>query len=199
GLPPRGICGSGMIDLISEMLLKGVIDPRGKIALDESHPCIVRQDGVPAYRVAPAAETAMDEDLLFSETDIHSIVLSKAAVYAGFTTLLEQAGMDFSAVDRVWISGGFGQYLNFDRAISIGLLPDVERDKFTYLGNSSIAGAYMALLSGKLRTEARQVSNAMTYIDFSSNMRFMDEFTSAQFLPHTNMNAFPSVKIGRPS
>jgi len=188
-----------MIDLISEMLLKGVIDPRGKIALDESHPCIVRQDGVPAYRVAPAAETAMDEDLLFSETDIHSIVLSKAAVYAGFTTLLEQAGMDFSAVDRVWISGGFGQYLNFDRAISIGLLPDVERDKFTYLGNSSIAGAYMALLSGKLRTEARQVSNAMTYIDFSSNMRFMDEFTSAQFLPHTNMNAFPSVKIGRPS
>ncbi|MEE4607935.1 MAG: ASKHA domain-containing protein [Desulfobacteraceae bacterium] len=198
-LPPRGICGSGMIDLISEMLVTGVIDPRGRIALDESHPCIVRQDDVLAYRVAPAAETAMGEDLLFSETDIHSLVLSKAAVYAGFTTLLEQAGMDFSAVDRVWISGGFGQYLNFDRAISIGLLPDIARDKFTYLGNSSIAGAYMALLSGKLRAEARQVSNAMTYIDFSSNARFMDEFTSAQFLPHTDMNAFPSVKIGRPS
>ena len=199
GLPPRGICGSGMIDLIGEMLLNGIIDPRGKIALDESHPCIVRQDDVPAYLVAPAAETAMGEDLLFSETDIHSILLSKAAVYAGFTTLLEQAGMDFSAVDRVWISGGFGQYLNFDRAISIGLLPDIDRGKFTYLGNSSIAGAYMALLSGALRAEARQVSNAMTYIDFSSNVRFMDEFTSAQFLPHTDMNAFPSVKIGRPS
>lgn len=199
GLPPRGICGSGMIDLISEMLRTGVIDPRGRIALEESHPCIVRQDDVLAYRVAPAGETAMGEDLLFSETDIHSLVLSKAAVYAGFTTLLEQAGMDFSAVDRVWISGGFGQYLDFDRAISIGLLPDIARDKFTYLGNSSIAGAYMALLSGKLRAEARQVSNAMTYIDFSSNARFMDEFTSAQFLPHTNLNAFPSVKIGRPS
>jgi uncharacterized 2Fe-2S/4Fe-4S cluster protein (DUF4445 family) len=198
-LAPRGICGSGMIDLISEMLLTGVIDPRGRIALDQSHPCVVRQDDVLAYLVAPAAETAMGEDLLFSETDIHSIMLSKAAVYAGFTTLLEQAGMDFSAVDRVWISGGFGQYLNFDRAISIGLLPDIDRDKFTYLGNSSIGGAYMALLSGKMRAEARQVSNAMTYIDFSSNVRFMDEFTSAQFLPHTNITAFPSVKIGRAS
>jgi uncharacterized 2Fe-2S/4Fe-4S cluster protein (DUF4445 family) len=198
-LAPRGICGSGMIDLISEMLLTGVIDPRGRIALDQSHPCVVRQDDVLAYLVAPAAETAMGEDLLFSETDIHSIMLSKAAVYAGFTTLLEQAGMDFSAVDRVWISGGFGQYLNFDRAISIGLLPDIDRDKFTYLGNSSIGGAYMALLSGKMRAEARQVSNAMTYIDFSSNVRFMDEFTSAQFLPHTNITAFPSVKIGRGS
>jgi uncharacterized 2Fe-2S/4Fe-4S cluster protein (DUF4445 family) len=198
GLAPRGICGSGMIDLISEMLLTGVIDPRGRIQLDADHPRVVRQDDVPAYLVAAAAETAMGEDLLFSETDIHSIVLSKAAVYAGFTVLLDQAGMDFAAVDRVWISGGFGQYLNFDRAVSIGLLPDIDRGKFTYLGNSSIGGAYMALLSGKLRTEARQVSNAMTYIDFSSNPRFMDEFTSAQFLPHTNMKSFPSVRIGKP-
>ncbi len=197
GLAPRGICGSGMIDLISEMLINGVIDPRGRIQLGDDHPRIVRIDNVPAYRVAEAAETAMGEDLLFSEIDIHSIVLSKAAVYAGFTTLLDQAGMDFSAVDRVWISGGFGQYLNFDRAISIGLLPDIERDKFTYLGNSSIGGAYMTLLSRDMRAEARTVSNAMTYIDFSSNVRFMDEFTSAQFLPHTNLKAFPSVKIGR--
>ena len=101
-------------------------------------------------------------------------------------------------VDRVWITGGFGQYLNFERAISIGLMPDIERSKFAYLGNSSVAGAYMTLLSAELRDEARKVSNSMTYIDFSSNGRFMDEFTSAQFLPHTNMKAFPSVKIGRP-
>jgi uncharacterized 2Fe-2S/4Fe-4S cluster protein (DUF4445 family) len=198
GLPPRGICGSGMIDLISELLVTGAIDPRGKFQLPAGHPRLKPLDGVPAYVVATAEETAMGEDLLFSETDIHSLVLSKAAVYAGFVTLLDQAGMDFSMVDRVWITGGFGQYLNFDRAISIGLLPDIARDKFTYLGNSSVAGAYMALLSSPLRAEARKVSNAMTYIDFSSNSRFMDEFTSAQFLPHTNMQAFPSVKIGRP-
>ncbi len=198
GLAPRGICGSGMIDLISELLITGVIDPRGKFQLADDHPRLKPQDGVPAYVVATADETAMGEDLLFSETDIHSIILSKAAVYAGFTTLLDQAGMDFAMVDRVWITGGFGQYLNFERAISIGLLPDIDRDKFAYLGNSSVAGAYMALLSAELRAEARQVSNSMTYIDFSSNSRFMDEFTSAQFLPHTDMKAFPSVKIGRP-
>ena len=198
GQPPRGICGSGMIDLISELLITGVIDPRGKFQLDADHPRYHLQDAVPSYVVATAEETAMGEDLLFSETDIHSIVLSKAAVYAGFTTLLDQAGMDFAMVDRVWITGGFGQYLNFDRAISIGLLPDIDRSKFSYLGNSSVAGAYMALLSKDLRTEARSVSNAMTYIDFSSNSRFMDEFTSAQFLPHTNTKSFPSVKIGRP-
>ena len=198
GLTPRGICGSGMIDLISELLITGVIDPRGKFQLAADHPRLKPQDGVPAYVVATADQTTMGEDILFSETDIHSIVLSKAAVYAGFMTLLDQAGMDFSMVDRVWVTGGFGQYLNFERAISIGLLPDIERVKFAYLGNSSVAGAYMALLSADLRAEARKVSNSMTYIDFSSNSRFMDEFTSAQFLPHTNVKAFPSVKIGRP-
>ena len=102
--------------------------------------------------------------------------------------------MDFSMVDRVWITGGFGQYLNIEKAITIGLLPDIDRNKFKYFGNSSIAGAYMALLSDVYRKEAREISNMMTYIDFSSNNQFMDEFTSALFLPHTNGNAFPSVK-----
>jgi len=98
-------------------------------------------------------------------------------------------------IDRILISGGFGQYLNVEKAITIGLLPDTDRNKFKYLGNSSIAGAYMALLSDDYRNEARLVSNNMTYIDFSSNNRFMDEFTSALFLPHTNLKVFPSVKI----
>ena len=101
--------------------------------------------------------------------------------------------MDFSMVEQIIIAGGFGQYLDIDRAVTIGLLPDVERSKFKYMGNSPIAGAYMALLSEKYRKEAMQVSEKMTYIDFSSNNDFMDEFTSALFLPHTNINAFPSV------
>jgi len=98
-------------------------------------------------------------------------------------------------IDRILISGGFGQYLNVEKVISIGLLPDIDHDKFKYLGNSSIAGAYMALLSDDYRNEAIKVSNNMTYIDFSSNSQFMDEFTSALFLPHTNLNSFPNVKI----
>lgn len=100
-------------------------------------------------------------------------------------------------LDRMIITGGFGQYLNIEKAVTIGMLPDIDRSRFKYLGNSSVAGAYMALMSEDVRKEAVQVSNSMTYIDFSSNPQFMEEFTSALFLPHTNVKAFPSVKIGR--
>jgi len=193
-LLPRGICGSGMIDLISEMLKTGIIGPNGKFQLESDHPRMKKYDGEGSYILEFAKNTAMDEDIVFTETDINSLVLSKGAVYAGFSVLLNEAGMDFSMVDRVIITGGFGQYLNIERAITIGLLPDIDRDKFSYLGNSSIAGAYMALLSDDYRKEAGNISNSMTYIDFSSNSKFMDEFTSALFLPHTNTDAFPSVK-----
>ena len=137
----------------------------------------------------------MEEDIVFTETDIHSLILSKGAVYAGFKVLLNQAGLDFSMVDRVWVTGGFGQYLDVEKAITIGLFPDIDRNKFRYYGNSSIVVAYMALLSDDCRNEARKISNNMTYIDFSSNNQFMDEFTSALFLPHTDLNSFPSVTI----
>jgi len=192
---PRGICGSGMIDLISEMLLTGVIGQDGKYKIDQNHYRMKKDGEDLAYIIAFADETPMEEDIVFTEIDIHSLTLSKGAVYAGFMVLLEQAGLDFSMIDRILITGGFGQYLNVEKAITIGLLPDIDHNKFQYLGNSSIAGAYMALLSDDCRNEAREVSNNMTYIDFSSNNRFMDEFTSALFLPHTNINAFPSVKI----
>jgi uncharacterized 2Fe-2S/4Fe-4S cluster protein (DUF4445 family) len=194
-IKPRGICGSGMIDLISEMLLKGVIDPNGKFKLDATHARMEVYDDELAYIIARAEETSVDRDIIFTEMDVNSLVLSKGAVYAGFTVLLKQAGMDFNSVDRVWITGGFGQYLNIEKAITIGLLPDIARDKFKYFGNSSIAGAYMALLSDEYRKEAGEISNSMTYIDFSSNSQFMDEYISAQFLPHTDGNAFPSVKL----
>jgi uncharacterized 2Fe-2S/4Fe-4S cluster protein (DUF4445 family) len=199
GQAPRGICGSGMIDLISEMLMTGVIDQKGRFRLPASHERMQHDGENPAYIVAFAHETSMGEDIVFSETDIHSLILSKGAVYAGFTTLLHQAGLGFADVDRIWISGGFGQYLNIEKAVRIGLLPDVDRSKFQYLGNSSVAGAYMALLSDTYRNEARQITNSMTYIDFSSNPQFMDEFTSALFLPHTDMKAFPNVHFSKPA
>jgi uncharacterized 2Fe-2S/4Fe-4S cluster protein (DUF4445 family) len=191
---PRGICGSGMIDLISEMLKTSIIGPNGKFKVESDHPRMKKYNGEKSYILEFAKNTAMDEDIVFTETDINSLVLSKGAVYAGFSVLLNEAGMDFSMVDRVIITGGFGQHLDIERAITIGLLPDIDRDKFSYLGNSSIAGAYLTLLSDDYRKEAGKISNNMTYIDFSTNSRFMDEFTSALFLPHTNTEAFPSVK-----
>jgi uncharacterized 2Fe-2S/4Fe-4S cluster protein (DUF4445 family) len=194
-LPPRGICGSGMIDLLSEMMATGVIGQDGRFNLSPDHPRMTLFNEEPAFILAPGDETHLDEDIIFTESDIRSLTLSKAAVYAGFTVLLEEIGMDFSMVERMIITGGFGQFLDIDKAVSIGLLPDMDRDKFVYMGNSSIAGAYMALLSGEHRHEAIEICNKMTYVDFSSNPRFMDEFTRAQFLPHTDGFRFPSVNI----
>ena len=149
----------------------------------------------PCRSFAPVYEKVSEdhEDIVFTASDLKNLIYSKGAVYAGFTTLLGEAGLDFTTVDRIVITGGFGQYLNIDKAVAIGLLPDVDRSKFSYRGNSSIAGAYMALLSSACRREAREICNAMTYVDFSSNPKYMDEFTSALFLPHTDIAAFPSV------
>ncbi|MEJ2658504.1 MAG: ASKHA domain-containing protein [Desulfobacterales bacterium] len=194
-IAPRGICGSGMIDLISEMMKTGIIGQNGKFKIDSSHPRMKLDGEDLAYILAFAEQTPMEEDIVFTEIDIHSLILSKGAVYSGFMVLLKQSGLDFSMIDRILISGGFGRYLNIDKAITIGLLPDIDRNKFKYLGNSSIAGAYMALLSDDYRIEARKISRNMTYIDFSSNSQFMDEFTSALFLPHTDIKKFPSVHI----
>jgi len=191
--PPRGICGSGMIDLISELLNAGIIDRSGRFQADMDHPRLSTIKDEAVYILVSADQTPMNEDIVFTESDIKNLIYSKGAVYAGFTTLLNEAGIAFSMIDRIIIAGGFGQYLDIDKAVGIGLLPDIKRTKFTYMGNSSIAGAYMALLSSTYREEVSQISNAMTYIDFSSNNSYMDEFTAALFLPHTNLGMFPSA------
>lgn len=191
--PPRGICGSGMIDLLSEMMNKGVVGQDGKFMMVEDHPRYTRFNDEPAFIIEFARNTGADQDIIFTQSDIKSLILSKAAVYAGFSILLDQVGMEFSMVEQMIITGGFGEYLDIEKAITIGLLPDMNREKFSYMGNSSIAGAYMALLSCTHRSEAMTISNTMTYLDFSTNARFMEEFTRAQFLPHTDANLFPSI------
>ena len=189
----RGICGSGMIDLLSEMHIKGVLGQDGRFRIDPSHPRMTVFNDELAFILEFAKNIGSEENIIFTESDIKSLTLSKAAVYAGFTVLLEEVGMDFSMVGQMIITGGFGQYLDIEKAITIGLLPDIQREKFTYMGNSSIAGAYMALLSNTHRQQAIEISNSMTYVDFSSSTRFMEEFTKAQFLPHTESRLFPSV------
>jgi uncharacterized 2Fe-2S/4Fe-4S cluster protein (DUF4445 family) len=191
--PARGICGSGMIDLLSEMLFKEAIGQDGKFKIETDHPRFTLFNGEPAFILEFAANVSGEEDIIFTQSDIKSLILSKAAIFAGFNILLEQVGMDFSMIQQMIITGGFGQFLDIEKAITIGLLPDIEREKFKYMGNSSIAGAYMALLSNAHRSQAIAISNAMTYLDFSTNTVFMEEFTRAQFLPHTEAKLFPSV------
>jgi uncharacterized 2Fe-2S/4Fe-4S cluster protein (DUF4445 family) len=190
GAPPLGICGSGMIDAVGEMFLSGVIDQRGKF---------VREGGNPLLREAEnGLEYVLHEEdgrvVSLTEPDLENILRAKAAIFAGVSLLLAEVGLTMDAVERVYIAGGFGNYLDVDKAVILGMLPDIPRERFRFLGNTSVAGAYLTLLSDELRAEAEDIASSMTYIELSVSRGFMDEYMSAMFLPHTNLALFPSVQ-----
>ncbi len=185
---PTGICGSGMIDVISEMFLSGIVDLKGKLVKDRGGRIREGEDG---------AEFVLYEDaersVVLTDVDIENILRAKAAVYAGVSLLLKEVGFGLEAIEKVYIAGGFGNYLNVDKAIILGMLPDLPRDKFSFLGNTSVTGAYLCLLSEDLRKEAEEIASKMTYMELSVSRGFMDEYLSALFLPHTELGLFPTV------
>lgn len=189
---PRGLCGSGLISLLAELFLAGILDKSGN--LKESSTGRVRpgQHGL-EYVVAWAEETETERDIALTRVDIDNLLRAKAAIYAGFTVLAESVGLSLSDVERVLIGGAFGQYINVEKAIQIGLLPDMAWDAFSFLGNTSVRGAYLALLDRKARARIAGIARRMTYIELSADNSFYDAFTSALFLPHTDLNRFPSV------
>jgi uncharacterized 2Fe-2S/4Fe-4S cluster protein (DUF4445 family) len=134
------------------------------------------------------------KDIVLTEVDIENILRAKAAIYAGMSVLLKEVGLSLDIVERIYIAGGFGNYLNIEKAIMIGMLPDMPKEKFSFIGNTSIAGAYLCLLSEKMRREAEEIAKKMTYMELSVSHGFMDEYMSALFLPHTNIDLFPSVR-----
>jgi uncharacterized 2Fe-2S/4Fe-4S cluster protein (DUF4445 family) len=190
---PRGICGSGLISLLAEMFITGIMDKAGRIDLGLDSPRVREGEHGPEYVVAWSCETATDQDIVINNVDIDNLLRAKAAVYAGFSVLARSVGIDLSAVKRVLIAGAFGQYLNVEKSIQIGLLPDMPREKFVFLGNTSISGAYMALLSRERRQRVRDVAGRMTYLELSADSSFHDEWMSALFLPHTHISDFPTV------
>lgn len=191
---PIGICGSGMIDAVAEMFLTGVIDQRGKIQQDVNSNRIKVGEGGLEFVLAWGNESGTGKEIALTEPDLDNIIRAKGAIYAGFSILLKEAGIDFSAIEKIMIAGGFGKYINVKRAIMIGLLPDLPPEKFVFLGNTSIAGAYLALTSREMLKRAEEIARKMTYIELSVSRSFMDEYVSALFLPHTNISAFPSVQ-----
>ncbi len=191
---PIGICGSGMIDALAEMYLTGVIDQKGKIRQEITSKRIRHGESGPEYVLAWRVESAINKEIVITEVDLDNLIRAKAAVYAGFSTLLAQMHMAFTDVEKVYIAGGFGRYIDVERAIAIGMLPDLPVDRFVFLGNTSIMGAYFALLCDRLRHEAEEIARRMTYLELSVSRSFMDEYLSALFLPHTNIDAFPTIK-----
>jgi uncharacterized 2Fe-2S/4Fe-4S cluster protein (DUF4445 family) len=192
-LPPRGICGSGMIGLLADMFITGVLDKGGKIQRDLPSPRVRVGDHGAEYVVAWANQTGVGRDIVITEVDIENLLRTKGAIYAGFTVLVESVGVSMADVEQVLIGGAFGQYINVEKAIQIGLLPDMPWDRFHYLGNTSVLGAFQALLSRPLRREVVEIASKMTYLELSADNTFYDKFMSALFLPHTDLTAFPSV------
>ena len=191
---PAGICGSGIIDAMAEMFLTGLLDRKGKISRDINNPRIREGDYGQEYVLAWARESSVQRDIVITEIDINNILRAKGAVYAGCSTLLKQMSLGVEDIERFLIAGGFGRYLNIHNAVVIGLLPDIPYEKFRYLGNSSVTGGHLALLSQKLWREAEHIARSTTYLELSTSASFMDEYVSALFLPHTDASLFPRVE-----
>lgn len=199
GVKPAGICGSGLICLLGELFIRGIIDQMGHFNTDLKIDHLVCSDGKPVFVIERAENTADGQDLVITESDIENLMRTKAAIYAACSLILDNVGLDFSVISRVYIAGGFGRYIQVEDAILIGMLPDLPYEKFTYIGNSSLTGSYIALLSGEHRERLSEIAAKMTYIDLSSDNHYMDAYLGALFLPHTDMDKFPSVSklIGR--
>jgi uncharacterized 2Fe-2S/4Fe-4S cluster protein (DUF4445 family) len=193
--PPKGICGSGLIDLLAELFAHKIIDRNGHFRRIE-YSRLQDVDNERVFILVYAKETGFEfkRDIYVTETDIKNIIRTKAAVFAACYLLLKTLGYSFDDLTNLYIAGGFGNYLDTKKAILLGLLPDVPLEKFKFIGNGSLAGSYLTLLSEDNKIEAEQIFEQLTYIELSVRNDFYNEFVSALFLPHTNISLFPSVK-----
>jgi len=190
---PRGICGSGLIDIIYELVKNGIIDQQGHFNMSTKNDRIIEKDDEPQFIVAFADETESGQDITFKESDIINLIRSKGAVFAAIKSLTDYVGIAFNAIDTFFVAGGFGNYLNISKSISIGLLPDIDPKKIQFVGNSSLIGARMALLSEAAFEHTADIANMMTNIELSTYLPYMDEYIASLFLPHTDKKLFPSV------
>jgi uncharacterized 2Fe-2S/4Fe-4S cluster protein (DUF4445 family) len=190
---PKGICGSGLINIVAGLLEVGAIGQNGKF--NTSLPTKrVRQgrDGY-EYVLAWAPETQIGKDIVITEVDIDNLIRAKAAMYAGCRTLTKSVGISCSDLEQVIIAGAFGSHIDIEKCITIGLLPDIPRDRFIFIGNGSLLGARLTSFSRDLLDDARRVANMMTNFELSVNADFMNNYTASLFLPHPNAAEFPSV------
>jgi len=192
-LPARGICGSGMIGLLAEMFITGIVDKAGKIQRNLPTPRVRTGDHGGEYVVVWANQSGIGTDIVINEVDVENLLRTKGAIYAGFSVLVQSVGLELAEVEQVFIAGAFGQYINVEKAVQIGLLPDMPWDRFHYLGNTSALGAFYSLVSRPMRERVLKVAQKMTYLELSADNTFYDQFMSALFLPHTDITAFPSV------
>ena len=195
--PPQGICGSGLVDLMAELFLCGVIDERGKIVSNASS--VVELDGVKAYRLASGDETGTGRDIIISELDINNLLRTKGAMYTALTVITRKAGVSFKDLKHFYVAGTFGAYMDPKMAVTIGMVPDIPIRTYESLKNSAGTGACISLLSNRKRHELDDIRRKITYLELNVDGDFMNLLTASMFLPHTDTKQFPSVLRQRPS
>ena len=193
-VPPGGICGTGMISLLANLFLTGWIDPAGKLNRTKESSNITLSSRQAFYTIVPAEETSTSKPIIISESEIANIIRAKAAIYSACCLMLDQVGIGFNDIANVYIAGGFGRYLDLQASTIIGLIPDLPPEKFQFIGNASLIGSYMVLISREFRKKQLSLTKRMTYIDLSKYPDYMDQYTAAQFLPHTGLSYFPTVQ-----
>ena len=187
-----GICGSGIIDIIAELFRCRVINARGQFVREGAR---VRRDahGMGRYVLATAAESETGREVSINEVDIDNFIRAKGAIFSAIDTLLQSVDMTPDCIDHVYVAGGIGSGINMGNAVRIGMFPDVELEKFSYIGNSSLTGAYAMVISDQATEKTHEVAANMTYLELSTYPGYMDSFVAACFIPHTDARLFPSA------
>lgn len=191
---PRGICGSGMIDMLSTLLINKYIDKFGKFNPDVCGERLKQDGRVNSFVLVDSQLTETGKDIYLSENDIANLIRTKGAIFSAASLLLKSVGLSFDDIDTFFVAGGFGKHLDIENCIRIGLFPDIQRDKFYYIGNSSLLGSYLTLISDKNRELLLHLSGKITYMELNTEPQYMNEYTGALFLPHTDIRLFPSVE-----
>ena len=187
-----GICGSGIIDIIAELFRCGIINAKGLFVREGSR--IKRdQHGMGRYVLAEASESETGREISINEVDIDNFIRAKGAIFSAIDTLLSAVDMTVDCIDDIYVAGGIGSGINMKNAVCIGMLPDVALEKFHYIGNSSLTGAYTMVMSDPAINTCSQIAANMTYLELSTHPGYMDNFVAACFLPHTNASLFPSA------
>jgi uncharacterized 2Fe-2S/4Fe-4S cluster protein (DUF4445 family) len=191
--PPVGICGSGLIDLVAQLFLRGMLDARGKFVEQKCAERLLDLHGIKQLVVVPSQDSGMGEDLTLTQPDIDALIRSKAAMYTILTTITSMINVKMGHIDRFYIAGTFGSYIDPQSAITLGMIPDLPLETYELLGNTSVAGASLVLLSAAARDEIDEIRDRITYIELNVNQEFMNLFSAAKFIPHTDRSLFPSV------
>jgi uncharacterized 2Fe-2S/4Fe-4S cluster protein (DUF4445 family) len=192
--PPRGICGSGVIDLAAQLFLSGMIDIRGKMMPAVCGKRLKEIDGLLHLVLVPADQSATGLDLTISQADLDSLIRSKAAMYTILETITQSVGMELRDLAKFYVAGTFGSYIDPGSAVAIGMLPDLPPGSYKPLGNSSLGGATLALTSAQSLAEIDRIRDRITYLELNVNQDFMNRFSAAKFIPHTDKTLFPSVR-----